>query len=120
MNDTYQYDLVSKLNFIRYGGTEEELRAANIIKADIESFGGKAEIMGFKIPAYKANKTINAKKDKSLLRLTPSIWSAIYNRKFLSTNNIKFLPTPGASYQDTSFTFKAFISVGVNATIAVN
>ena len=41
MNDTYQYDLVSKLNFIRYGGTEEELRAANIIKADIESFGGK-------------------------------------------------------------------------------
>ena len=32
----YQYDLVSKLNFIRYGGTEEELRAANIIKTDIE------------------------------------------------------------------------------------
>ena len=56
MKDTYQYDLVSRLNFIRYGGTAEELRAANIIKEDIENFGGKAEIMNFKIPAYTAKK----------------------------------------------------------------
>ncbi len=39
-----------------------------------------------------------------------SIWSAIYNREFLNKNNICFLPTPGASFQDTSFTFKAFSS----------
>lgn len=36
----------------------------------------------------------------------PSIWSAIYRREFLLKNNIKFLSTPGASYQDTSFSFK--------------
>ena len=36
----------------------------------------------------------------------PSIWSALYRKDFLSSNNISFLPTPGASFQDTSFTFK--------------
>jgi glycosyltransferase involved in cell wall biosynthesis len=35
-----------------------------------------------------------------------SIWSALYLRKFLEENHIRFLPTPGASYQDSSFTFK--------------
>lgn len=35
-----------------------------------------------------------------------SIWSAIYKRSFLDDNSIRFLPTPGASYQDSSFTFK--------------
>ena len=38
----------------------------------------------------------------------PSIWSAIYNKSFLDANEIRFLNTPGASYQDTSFSFKAF------------
>lgn len=38
----------------------------------------------------------------------PAIWSAIYCRKFLTQNDITFLPTPGASYQDTSFNFKVW------------
>ncbi len=38
----------------------------------------------------------------------PSIWSVLYRRSFLNENNIRFLPTPGASFQDTSFSFKAF------------
>ena len=37
-----------------------------------------------------------------------SIWSAIYKTSFLKKNNIKFLETQGASYQDVSFNFKAF------------
>lgn len=48
--------------------------------------------------------------DASILKIVPSIWSAIYNREFLNKNNIRFLPTPGASYQDTSFAFKTFVS----------
>ncbi len=38
----------------------------------------------------------------------PSIWSAIYRADFIRENNIRFLETPGASFQDTSFTFKVF------------
>lgn len=37
-----------------------------------------------------------------------SIWSAMYKRSFLNDNDIRFLPTPGASFQDTSFSFKVF------------
>ncbi|MCL2470348.1 MAG: glycosyltransferase [Propionibacteriaceae bacterium] len=43
-----------------------------------------------------------------LFRKKPSIWSAIYSREFVTSNHIEFLETPGASYQDTSFAFKAF------------
>ena len=39
-----------------------------------------------------------------------SIWSALYNREFLNKNSIRFLPTPGASFQDTSFSFKVYAS----------
>ena len=38
----------------------------------------------------------------------PSIWSAIYRRDFLEENGIRFLETPGASYQDLAFTFKVW------------
>lgn len=50
--NTYQYDLVEKLNFIRYGGTKEELKAAQILMEEIKAAGGKGEIMDFEIPAY--------------------------------------------------------------------
>lgn len=37
-----------------------------------------------------------------------SIWSALYLKSFLNQNEIRFNPTPGASYQDLGFTFKVF------------
>jgi glycosyltransferase involved in cell wall biosynthesis len=40
----------------------------------------------------------------------PAIWSGIYRRDFLNKNDIKFLPTPGASFQDTGFNFKVWAS----------
>lgn len=39
----------------------------------------------------------------------PSIWSAIYRKDFLLENDIWFLNAPGASFQDTSFTFKIWL-----------
>lgn len=44
---------------------------------------------------------------EKLLRATCSIWSAVYKKDFIIKNNIFFLTTPGASYQDTSFKFKS-------------
>lgn len=44
----------------------------------------------------------------SILLHGAAIWSAIYKRSYLDSNKIQFLPTPGASYQDTGFCFKAF------------
>ena len=54
--NTYQYDLVQKMSFIRNGGTDEELQVANMLLAEIEAAGGKGEIENFEIPAYKFEK----------------------------------------------------------------
>jgi glycosyltransferase involved in cell wall biosynthesis len=40
----------------------------------------------------------------------PAIWSGLYRREFLNEKGIRFLPTPGASYQDTGFNMKALCS----------
>ena len=48
----------------------------------------------------------------------PSIWSAIYRRQFLNDNQIRFLPTPGASYQDAGFNFKVWACAERAAFIA--
>lgn len=46
--------------------------------------------------------------DPAVLMSAPAIWSGLYKKNFLKENNISFLETPGASFQDTSFHFKAF------------
>lgn len=38
----------------------------------------------------------------------PSVWSAVYRTEFIRGNGIRFLETPGASYQDTGFNFKVW------------
>lgn len=63
---------------------------ANSFRADIRSYG----------------KIIDLTQEKGLLLLPAAIWSAIYRKDFLMKNEIHFLPTPGASYQDTSFFIK--------------
>ena len=52
------------------------------------------------------NKVFNPISNPKVFFITPSIWAAIYKKDFLIKNNIKFLTTPGASYQDISFFFK--------------
>ena len=49
---------------------------------------------------------INVKDKPYILNTFPAIWSAIYKREFLLNDDLKFLETPGASYQDCSFGFK--------------
>ena len=45
--------------------------------------------------------------DPSLLKVSPSIWSAVYRRSMLLEQGVDFLETPGAAYQDVSFAIKA-------------
>lgn len=46
--------------------------------------------------------------DERIFNQKPSIWSAVYRRAFLEERGIGFLPTPGAAFQDCSFSFKVF------------
>ena len=56
------------------------------------------------------NKTFCPLDEQEVFLIAPSIWVGLYNREFLNANNIRFLETPGASYQDTSFAFKVYAS----------
>ena len=81
---------------------------ADIVKSDFYNYttSNNGAIKAGKIAKFKADKVINVKTDSSILRIQPTIWSAIYRRDFLVKNDIKFLETKGGSYQDTSFAFK--------------
>lgn len=47
----YPLSLVEKLSFVRYGGTFEEARAAQILLDDLASAGGHGDLMEFEIDA---------------------------------------------------------------------
>ena len=83
---------------------------ADIAKGDWFNYWSKNKFArkNNRISSAKAFQLTNSKKDKSLLRINPSVWSAVYKREFLNKYNIRFLETPGASYQDLAFSFKVF------------
>ena len=54
--ENYSYSIVERLSFLRYGGTEDELRAAHILLDEIKALGGTGEIEDFQIPAYELEK----------------------------------------------------------------
>ncbi len=50
------FELLKKLYFVRTGGSEEELVAANILKEECESLGVEAHLESFKVDGYKVEK----------------------------------------------------------------
>lgn len=47
------YKVLKEISFERLGGTDEELKALNIIKAEIDSLGVETEVEEFEIDCYK-------------------------------------------------------------------
>ena len=66
----------------------------------------KKEALNFKILKNLYNKIFNPMEFQNIFLVQPSIWAGIYKKLFLIKHDIKFLTTPGASYQDTSFFYK--------------
>ena len=58
----------------------------------------------------KKEEVFTPRVDQEIFIAKSTIWSAIYKRSFLIENEINFLPTPGASFQDTSFNLKTLIA----------
>ena len=54
------------------------------------------------------NETIIPIEKPELFIKLQTIWSALYAKDFLIRNGIRFNETPGASYQDVSFSFQVF------------
>ncbi len=79
-----------------------------VVKANYYQENASKTHVVTEISSDDAGKLLDPRDNFAIFRFNPAIWSAIYDRKFLEKNEIKFLPTPGASYQDTGFWFKVW------------
>ena len=91
----YNVDCV-KSNYLRYSSNKIENN-----NKPVEAFD--------KSTVY--NRKIEPLKNKIIFRGGASIWSGIYKKEFLNKHNIRLLPTPGASFQDTSFWIKVLFEI---------
>ena len=83
----------------------EELvkKLEGVLASSILSFTGKMVLSEY---VKDGGRVFRPTDVPSSFTIKPSIWAALYNTEFLKTNGIQFLETPGASYQDTAFSFK--------------
>lgn len=81
---------------------------ADVVRANyFHHKGGKDTLYAYVDP-IDTNRLIDPLQRTWIFYQAPAIWSAIYRREFLLEHKINFLPTPGASYQDTGFNFKVW------------
>lgn len=81
----------------------------DIVKSDWYNYWTKGNIKekNGRVNDYNG-KVTNLFEHPEIVTLQPTLWSAIYKKSLFLNNNIKFLTTPGASYQDTSVSFKLY------------
>ena len=80
----------------------------DIVRSNFKLFWdvGKKKIDEFYFIKPYYNKIFKPIENPLIFLIPPSIWACIYKKDLLIKNKIKFLKTPGASYQDTSFFLK--------------
>ena len=87
-----------------------EITNADVVKGNFNYYNSekKEKVLYPNFKDFPYEKQISINNYPTLFFTAPAIWSGIYKKDFLVDNNIAFLPTPGASYQDTSFAFKVW------------
>lgn len=88
---------------------ENNLDLARCAYREWNEITGSEIFVNYTYDVTKGN-VVNPLECQDVLLGTPSIWAAMYKMDVLKKNDIWFLETPGASYQDTSFAFKAYIA----------
>jgi glycosyltransferase involved in cell wall biosynthesis len=84
---------------------------ADIVKASYHAFQTEPRLVvrPVRLFARKLLKRVFRPIDEpSIFQVRPSIWAGIYRRDLLVRQGIRFLESPGASYQDAGFNFKVW------------
>lgn len=84
---------------------------AEVVKSNYHKYKSKTGISDEYYEILKGlpyNKIIKPQDNTRLFDLAACIWSGIYKKEFLIKNNIDFVESPGASYQDTAFILKVW------------
>ena len=84
-------------------------KKAEVVKANFYQQENGMNTLCNNLQSLPFHEVFSAAGHKDILSRTSAIWSAIYRRDFLEKNDIRFLETPGASYQDTSFNLKVMM-----------
>ena len=82
-----------------------------VVKANFyEYYGesGKDKAVSDLFDMEDINMVIDPRYKRGIFYQPPCIWAGLYKNEFLKENEINFLPTPGAAYQDTGFNFKVW------------
>ncbi len=88
-----------------------EVNKAQAVKSNFYFYvsrGGGSSSKFAIVDPNEVGSIINPRQTPHIFKGMSTIWSGLYNRQFLLDNKIDFLPTPGASYQDTAFNFKVW------------
>lgn len=83
---------------------------AEVVRANYYFNKENKDTKNYYINPADAGRIVDPAQHTWIFYQSPAIWSAIYRRDFLEKSEINFLPTPGASYQDTGFNFKVWAS----------
>jgi glycosyltransferase involved in cell wall biosynthesis len=75
----------------------------DICRAGYYTHQNKVSTPAQPVPAELVGRVLNPQTTPALFKLDFAVWTAIYRRSFVQ--DIRFLETPGASYQDISFSF---------------
>ena len=92
--------------------TAAEKNDVDVVKANFfeyTTFNGIKNKKRDILPEWDCGAPFCPQEKTSIFFVQPSIWSAVYKRDFLEKNEIRFLESPGASYQDTGFNFKVWL-----------
>ena len=85
---------------------------ADIVRGNYYDFGEDGKTLHKMNLSIKKRKVLKPIKNYDVFYEAPAIWSAIYRKDMIDRNEIKFLATPGASYQDIGFNFKTLACAG--------
>lgn len=83
---------------------------ADIVRANYFYHSKQGDSIHCAIKTQALETATSLESNFNILYEEPAIWSGLYRREFLEAQKVSFLPTPGASYQDTGFNFKALSS----------
>ena len=93
-----------------------ERTGADVVKSNYyEHVTGRepsADVLVDNLDGCELDRAFCPRGDQRVLRCPASIWSGLYKREFLVAADVRFLETPGASFQDTAFNLKALMAAG--------
>ncbi len=82
----------------------------DIVKSNYFEYDGTNDVFQDVFGNFRLGKPFDVRDDLEVMKALPIIWAAIYRRSMLVDNNVRFNETPGASFQDTSFVFQAWVA----------